>query len=199
MDKILKELFIDDSEIYDNQQEYINNNSSANPPIDEAKIKELYNIYMGLYDRARSAIKEHNPCDIHMKMMNGKVRPTCNASRNPVGSGKDLCCGGCKNLGEKGCTVKALTCSTWFCPSVKYIPGLGAEIKDILATMDKYRFWVYRGSEVDSIVKSYLALNHIDERHINDIATFRSQIDKLIQSFSMQTEIKLHLKKLING
>lgn len=83
-------------------------------------------LYLKLYERGERVFKRHNPC--------GVEKGTCIAPILPplyhIEGDKEIkkfskehkelsfCCGGCKNLGPNGCTVKALQCKLWICGSL---------------------------------------------------------------------------------
>lgn len=164
--------------------------------VDENLVKQLYDIYISLYYEARELIKQHNPCGIHMLMKNDINRPVCNSTGSAFGSGnqKGLCCSGCEHLGPKGCTVKALTCSTWFCEHAKVSDEFLKKRNKILKQVYQHNFYIARGSEADSIYKAYITKTKV--RETQDV---KDQIKQLVQSYSIKQEIKLHFKKLING
>jgi len=66
--------------------------------------EQLSEIYDDLYARASAIVAKYNPC----KITKGK----CHAGRC-VKDG--LCCGGCRFLGENGCTTQSLICKVWLC------------------------------------------------------------------------------------
>jgi hypothetical protein len=104
-------------------------------------MESLSNEYDELYEEAERFIKKYNPC----KVENG----TCLRFRE-IRDG-NFCCRHCENLTEKGCSIKSLTCKTWFCA----IAGkcFNEEAKNELNVLLKkgYDFSVYRGSKELSI------------------------------------------------
>lgn len=92
--------------------------------------------YDQLYKKLNKLIELENPCKI-----------TCSGCLK----GSDFCCKACKYLGEKGCTVKALTCKTWFCDSAQVSPKLRKELEAVLREMHHYALYYPRGSKEDSI------------------------------------------------
>jgi len=84
---------------------------------DEEMNKELFPIiYDDLYQQAAAVLREINPCKIR-RASDGSV--SCFESRKYGVQDGDLCCGGCKHLGVKGCRVEALACKVWLCHAVK--------------------------------------------------------------------------------
>lgn len=93
-------------------------------------LKILENKYNELFNKAVLLNIIHNPCNIK----NGK----CNSL--------NFCCNGCKYLGEKGCTTKALMCKLWFCTDAKTNVELNKEKHDIMSEAYDYGFIIFRGS-----------------------------------------------------
>lgn len=76
--------------------------------------------YYYLYNKANKLIKDVNPC----KWKNDR----CDEHNN-TSSG---CCGACKYLSNKGCTVKALQCKLWLCSYLhKKYPELSKALNEL--------------------------------------------------------------------
>ncbi len=76
-------------------------------------LKRLSAKYDCLYEKADKLFKEHNPCLFidGLCICNRKV--STKRQRHSGG-----CCGGCKYVGSKGCTVKSLGCKLFVCDHI---------------------------------------------------------------------------------
>jgi hypothetical protein len=101
--------------------------------------EQLEIAYDKLYERADAFIKKYNPCKM-----------TCSGCMRS----RDFCCSGCKHLGEKGCTIKALTCKTWFCGSVKLTKESYKELSEIIQLTNLLHFRGFRFTKEQSIKQS---------------------------------------------
>ena len=98
--------------------------------IDSRKMLEW--LYDQLYSAADKLFKQYKPCQImNVPHMGGVI---CIRYDNPRFG---MCCNGCRWLGKKGCTVKALSCKLWYCHDIyvnrnyrKFIAKLDA-LRDI--------------------------------------------------------------------
>jgi len=70
-----------------------------------------WKLYDLIYNKADKLFEEYNPCNIRVKD-NVLI---CNNKYMCKKYGKDLCCSGCRYLGEKGCTIKCLSCKVGMC------------------------------------------------------------------------------------
>lgn len=78
-------------------------------------IKKQKEIYREVYAEHDKLLKRYNICNIHKNeygkiVCNGQVSDECSPKRN-----EELCCYDCKNLSNKGCRVKAISCKGWIC------------------------------------------------------------------------------------
>ncbi len=67
-------------------------------------LKKLSIEYDRLYGEADKLFKKHNPCQFKGNKCVYKGAPRTNG-----------CCGSCRHLTPKGCSVKCLGCKTFFC------------------------------------------------------------------------------------
>lgn len=99
-------------------------------------VEQKMRLHNKLYSYANKLLKKHNPC----KIENGKCVHGA------------FCCGGCKYLTEKGCSVKCLWCKLWLCYSLhkqsEHRP-LILKLKRIKRVAFKHRLIIERGSEED--------------------------------------------------
>ena len=63
---------------------------------------EREKLYDRLYDIGNFLLKKHSPCAIKNGKCNGPFRT-------------EFCCGCCKYLTKKGCSIKCLWCKLWLC------------------------------------------------------------------------------------
>lgn len=112
-----------------------------------------------LYAAAMAALKEFNPCQIR--------GGSCFSMRTRPDQHKDapFCCGGCKHLGPRGCTVESLYCRLWICGPLenRHIKRrLGRRVPDLMVRTlkrlrdraDHYGLQVFRGTREESIEKA---------------------------------------------
>jgi len=101
-------------------------------------IKYKMHLYDILYLAGSILIKIFNPCKIHMDKAGNVV---CK-------DGNDLCCTRCYHLGDKGCTVKALSCKLWLCQTarLKY-SRLEYILRKLAAIADKSGLYYIRASK----------------------------------------------------
>ena len=77
-------------------------------------IQKLSALYDRIYDIADGLLKKHNPCNIH----SDGTKSSCQCHLHTTHR-IHLCCTGCKYISPTGCTVKALACKLFLCPSIK--------------------------------------------------------------------------------
>ncbi len=70
-------------------------------------LKKLSIEYDRFYEEADKLFKKYNPC----KFKDGK----CICNRNNTYPSKNGCCGMCRYLNSKGCTIKSLGCKLYIC------------------------------------------------------------------------------------
>ena len=75
---------------------------------------KVFERYRELFATASEIINRINPCEIIV--VDG--RASCVGTRNGSERSHQLCCEGCRNLGNSGCTVEALWCRMWLCHDV---------------------------------------------------------------------------------
>jgi hypothetical protein len=109
--------------------------------------RRLEVLYTQLYNEGQAVLDNHNTCNFD------PVAKTCRAG--PLAT--HGCCRGCEHLGPKGCTVKALTCKLWLCPTaVNAKPQAQRELRQIeLRAWDAGIPYSYRASKAQHMADRY--------------------------------------------
>jgi hypothetical protein len=108
--------------------------------------EELSRIYDELYEQADQLLKTYNPCEFGGEQ--GCVR-------NRLKHNREYCCVGCRYLGAKGCSVKALLCKLWICPELSVlIEGsvFMVKVRELRNEAEKWGLLYFRASKEDVFV-----------------------------------------------
>jgi len=99
--------------------------------------------YDMLFKKAELFMKENNPC----KIENG----TCLRGRTTTFA--NFCCSGCSHLKEEGCSVKALRCKSWLCPTAEVTLPLEKrkELYKLGSEIEKSRMSLARSSKEENL------------------------------------------------
>ena len=96
-------------------------------------------LYDLIYDKADKLFKKYNPCKIHTND-DGEVSCLRQKTSRPKNS---LCCSVCnKNINNKGCSVRCLSCKLFVCGRLIYNGG-------------KYKEFFYELSKLRSIAEEH--------------------------------------------
>lgn len=107
------------------------------------QLTELGNLHDALYARACKVFEGTNPCQVNKK--------GCAGCRANFVTKQERCCGGCKYLGPKGCTVQALYCKTWLCHHSQPTKEQQAELETIQDIAWTHYLLSFRGSKQDAL------------------------------------------------
>lgn len=87
-----------------------------------------------VYAEAMAFRAKHQPCGITSKGCKGNLK---------------TCCGGCKHLGQDGCTAEAIACRLWYCSAAELSKEQATELYKISKRAAK--FYVFRGDKTESL------------------------------------------------
>lgn len=125
-----------------------------------------------IYTKANRLFKKYNPCNIHIdkrkQLVCNNPRYSYDKPNQQLQFWNDLCCGGCKYLGDNGCTTKCLGCKVGLC-----------------RTGDRYE--ITEGA-FDSCCK-ILKVNEVFRKKLHRLAKIANKY-KLVKLHSAKTDLK---------